>query len=301
LKPLLVIIGGPTGIGKTATAIKLAKYFNTEIISADSRQFYKELSIGTAVPTREELMQVKHHFIHNLSVKEDYNASQFEFDALRKLDELFAKHRIVIMVGGSGLYIDALCNGIDDLPTIRKEVRDKFEVLFQKEGIEEIRKRVKAIDPDYYKMVDIHNHKRMLKALEVYDMTGKPYSSLLKRTKKERPFDVLKIILDMNRETLYERINIRVDKMIESGLIEESRTMLPYRTKTPLKTVGYKELFEYFDGNMELHEAITKIKNHSRAYARRQLTWFRRYPDAKWFHPDNIKKMIHSIHQALQP
>ena len=295
LKPLLVIIGGPTGIGKTATGIALAKYFQTEIISADSRQFFKELSIGTAVPSPSELASVKHHLIHNLSVNDNYNASDYERDALTRLNQLFQTHSIAFMVGGSGLYIDAVCYGIDDLPTITKEVRDKYQGLFEEKGIEEIRRQVKLTDPDYYDKVDLNNHKRMLKALEVYEITGQAYSSFLKNQKKKRPFRTLKIILDMNREELYNRINLRVDKMIEAGLVEEAKSMIVHKNRTPLKTVGYKELFEHFEGRISLEEAIVQIKNHSRAYARRQLTWFRRYDNVHWFEPTETDKMIDLI------
>jgi tRNA dimethylallyltransferase len=295
LKPLLVIIGGPTGIGKTTTAIKIARYFNTEILSSDSRQFFKEMSIGTAVPSKPELQSVPHHFIHNLSVKESYNASQYEEDSLTLLREKFKSHSVIVMVGGSGLYIDAVCRGIDYLPTIPPDVRKKYDDLYLEKGIEEIRFQVKTIDPAYYEKVDKQNHKRMLKALEVYDITGLPYSTFLKNKEKERDFDTLLIVLDMNREELYSKINKRVDLMIEEGLEEEARSVIPYRNSTPLKTVGYKELFEYFDGNITFDEAITQIKNHTRAYARRQLTWFRRYKEAHWFSPTQTEEIINLI------
>jgi len=295
LKPLLVIVGGPTGIGKTATAIKLAQHFNTEIVSADSRQFFKELSIGTAVPSAKELAAAKHHFIHNLSIDDGYNASDYEEDTIQLLDKLFTKHKVVILAGGSGLYIDAVCKGIDYLPTISQEVRKKYQDIFEQEGIETVRTLVEKIDPEYYQKVDRNNHKRMLKALEVFDMTGQPYTSFLKNQKKQRSFNTLTIILDMDRTELYERINYRVDHMVEAGLIDEALTVLSKKHLTPLKTVGYKELFEYFEGNITKEEAITQIKNHSRAYARRQLTWFRRYEDAHWFQPDQVEEMVELI------
>lgn len=299
MKPLLVVIGGPTGIGKTSTGIKLAQHFKTEILSADSRQFYKELKIGTAVPTEKEQSLIKHHFIHNLSIDDEYNASQYEIDALTMLNDLFKKHDIVIMVGGSGLYIDAVCSGIDYLPTINKEVREKYNQLFLTHGIEEIRRLVEKTDSEYYKKVDKNNPKRMLKALEVYETTGLPYSSFLKNTKKERDFDVLMLLLDTEREELYGHINLRVDKMIESGLIKEASNVYSKRELTPLKTVGYKELFEYFDGSISEEEAIIQIKNHTRAYARRQLTWFRRYKDGFWSNTNEIEKMILLINERL--
>ncbi len=299
MNPLLVIVSGPTGIGKTATGIELAQHFQSEIISSDSRQFFRELSIGTAVPSSEELTQIPHHFIHNLSVTDSYNASDFENDVLKLTSQLFKKHNILFLVGGSGLYIDAVCKGIDDLPTISQEVRNKQQHLFESKGIDYLRDRLKEIDPEYYNKVDIHNHKRMLKGIEVYEMTGKPYSSFLSNKNKKRPFKTIKIVLDMNREDLYTRINVRVDKMIEAGLLNEAKAMLPYRNLTPLKTVGYKELFEYFDNKITLAQAIELIKNHSRAYARRQLTWFRRYNDVNWFHPKELDKMIHLINKNL--
>ncbi len=297
MNPLLIIISGPTGIGKTSTGISLAQHYQSEIISSDSRQFFRELSIGTAVPSPKELSLVPHHFIHNLSVKDSYNASDFEDDVLNLTEKLFKTHEVLFLVGGSGLYVDAVCKGIDDLPTISKEIRDEQQHLFESRGIEYIREKLKKIDPVYYNKVDIHNHKRMLKGIEVFEMTGKPYSSFLSNESKKRPFKTLKIVLDMNREELYNRINLRVDKMMEAGLLEEAKAMLPYRNLTPLKTVGYKELFEYFDKKITLDQAIEQIKNHSRAYARRQLTWFRRYDDVNWFQPDGLDQMIQLINK----
>lgn len=295
MKPLLVIIGGPTGIGKTVTAINIAKHFNTEIISSDSRQIYKELKIGTAVPSPKELKTVKHHLIQNHSIEENYNASSFESEVLNLLNLLFKRHKIVIMTGGSGLYIDAVCSGIDDLPSIPVNVRKKFEMIFQSEGNEKIAQMVQLIDPEYYDKVDIKNHKRLLKALEVHEVTGKTYSSLLKNLPKERFFDILRINLDIDRTELYNRINVRVDNMIQAGLIDEALKVYPKKHLTALKTVGYKELFDFFDGKISKEEAISQIKNHTRAYARKQLTWFRKYSDAKWFKPDDSEKIIKLI------
>lgn len=297
--PLLVIIGGPTGIGKTATAIALAKELQTEIISADSRQFFKELSIGTAVPSKEELLTVKHHFIHNKSVDDTYNASMFEQDVLKCLGVLFQDHELIIMVGGSGLYIDAVINGIDDLPNIPLEVRKKYDDIYLSEGLSKIQGMVQEIDPQYFGKVDKQNYKRLLKALEVHEITNKPYSSFLKNKSKERPFRILQINLDMERETLYNRINKRVDLMINAGLEEEARAMIDKKQLVPLKTVGYKELFEYFDATIDLDEAITHIKNHTRAYARRQLTWFRRYKESHWFNPDQLEEILVLINKEL--
>lgn len=296
-KPLLVIIGGPTGIGKTATAIILAQQLDTEIISSDSRQVYKELSIGTAVPSDEELAAVKHHFIHHKSIDERFNASTYEFEVLDLLKALFKNRNVVVMVGGSGLYIDAVCNGIDDLPSIPSSVRRALKETYDLGGLENLQLLVQNIDPEYYASVDKNNYKRLLKALEVYEVTKKPYSTFLKRKPKERFFDTLKINLDIDREILYNRINSRVDKMIDAGLVKEAKSVYNKRNLTPLKTVGYRELFEYFDGTISLEEAITQIKNHTRAYARKQLTWFRRYKEAHWFSPGQTDKMLHLIKQ----
>lgn len=297
-KPLLVIIGGPTGIGKTTTAIKVAQRLNTEIISADSRQVFKELCIGTAVPSVEELNAVKHHFIQNKSIDERFNASMYEFEVLDLIETLFQKHKIIVMVGGSGLYIDAVCNGIDDLPTIPYDIRQRIKTIYDTHGLSKIQEIVNRIDPEYYERVDKNNYKRMLKAVEVFEVTGKPYSSFLKNKPKERPFDTLKIILDIEREELYNRINLRVDKMVEAGLVDEARSVYHKRELTPLKTVGYRELFEHFDGTISMDEAITQVKNHSRAYARKQLTWFRRYKDAHWFSPDQVDEIIRVINNS---
>lgn len=299
MKPLLVVIAGPTAVGKTAVAIKIAQHFSTEIISADSRQFYKEMCIGTAVPSNEELIAVKHHFIQHIPVDKIYNASTFENEAMNFLVKLFACNNIAVMVGGSGLYIDAVCNGIDDLPSIPSDIRHKYNNLFETEGLQKIQNLLKQIDPTYYSQVDLNNHKRILKALEVYEITKKPYSSFLSETVKQRPFRILKIFLDMDRAELYNRINLRVDSMIAKGLEGEARELLNYRNLTPLNTVGYKEFFEYFDGKISRDEAIILIKNHSRAYARRQLTWFRRYSEALWFTPEQLTEIVEVINKSL--
>ncbi len=291
MKAILVVIGGPTGVGKTSAAISLAQKFNTEVISADSRQIFKELSIGTAVPSEQELALVPHHFIQSHSIETYYNASIYETEVLLKLEMLFSKYKMVIMAGGSGLYIDAVCHGIDDLPTIPAEVRKKYLDLYQTEGIEKLRNLLKKCDPEYYKQVDLNNYKRLLKALEVFDITNKPYSLQLKHQPKQRNFDILRINLNIDRELLYQRINNRVDKMIEAGLENEARLMNEKRHLTPLKTVGYREFFDFFDNKITRLEAIEQIKNHTRAYARRQLTWFRKYKDAHWFEPDQIEEM----------
>ncbi len=300
LKPLLVIIGGPTGVGKTKTAIDLAKQLGCEIISADSRQVFKEMSIGTAVPSEKELKEVKHHFIQSHSVLDQYNASRYEIEVIEKLKELYTQHPIAVMVGGSGLYIDAVCNGIDDLPSIPGDVRKKYENLYESKGLDYIVQLVKENDPTYAEKADLKNHKRLLKALEIYEITGKPYSTFLKNEPKKRFFDSLFIILDLPRNQLYDRINQRVDLMVEQGLEAEARAMEPYKGLPPLKTVGYREFFDYFEGKISKEEAIDQVKNHSRAYARRQLTWFRRYKGSHWFNPVDQNKIVEVINERMK-
>lgn len=284
----LIILCGPTGIGKTGLAIQLAEYLPCEIISADSRQLFREMKIGTAVPRDDELKKIPHHFIHSHSVQEVYNASMYEQEVIAFLEKYFESHRIALLTGGSGMYIDAVCKGIDDLPAIRPGIRQKWLDIFNTKGIKTLQSRVESIDPAYYAKVDKQNPKRLLKAIEVFEQTGRTYSSFLTNQVKERPFKILKIGLNTDRDLLYNRINERVDKMIAAGLVEEARTLLPLRNKTPLKSVGYRELFAYFDGNLSLGEAIQKIKDHTRAYARRQITWFRRDPGIHWFDPGDI-------------
>ena len=290
--PVLIVICGPTGIGKTKVAIEAAQALSCEIISADSRQIYKEMSIGTAVPSEQELAAVRHHFIQTHSIHSYYNASMFEVEVLDFLNEYFRKNNCIIMVGGSGLYIDAVCKGIDDLPTIEKAVRDKWQKIFKDKGLEFLQEQVKAKDPEYFSTADIQNPKRLLKALEVFEMTGKPYSTFLKKKPRERSFSILKVGLNTERSILYERINQRVDRMMEAGLVEEAKKLHPYKHLTPLNTVGYKELFAHFDGKLTLEEAREQIQNHTRAYARRQLTWFRRDKDIQWFEPQNTEYII---------
>ena len=273
----LIVVAGPTAVGKTEYAIKLAKEIETEIISADSRQIYKEMKIGTARPTPEELAQVKHHFIATHSVTEYYNASKYEFEAIELIENLFKKYDNLVVVGGSGLYIDAILFGIDDLPTIDQNIRRELQEKFQNEGLESLRFMLKKLDPVYYDRVDLKNPKRILKALEVAIQTGKPYSSFLTGKAKKRNFEFEIIILNKERNVLHERINKRVDIMIENGLIDEARNLLKYRHLTPLKTVGYRELFDFFDNKIDLQTAIELIKRNTRRYARRQITWFKKY------------------------
>lgn len=297
--PLLVVILGPTGIGKTRTAIELAKKFRTEILSADSRQFYRELKIGTASPTPQELSEARHHFTGHISVKDYYNASMYEVEALELLEELFDKMNPVILTGGSGLYIDSLCNGIDDLPHVDQEVRKKLQAAFIEKGLSFLREELLRLDPMHYEKVDLNNPKRILKALEVCHITGKPYSSFLTQPKKERGFRILKIGLNMDREELYQRINQRVDKMMEEGLEEEARSLYGFRNLNSLNTVGYKELFAHFDVIISREKAVELIKRNTRHYAKRQLTWFARDKEIHWFHPTEMESIITLVQSQL--
>jgi tRNA dimethylallyltransferase len=292
-KTLIVIIG-PTAVGKTTVAIEIARLLNTEIISADSRQFYKELNIGVASPSLLELSQAKHHFIGNLSITENYNVSRYETEALKCLDTIFENQNKAILVGGSGLYIDAVCKGIDDLPDPEEELRMEIKELFTNNGIDALRAQLKILDPEYYNQVDLANPKRIMRALEVCLTTGKPYSSLRVNQQKPRHFNIVKIGIHRQREKLYEIINQRVDLMIENGLLEEAKELYPYKELNSLNTVGYKELFAYFDKELTLEEAITKIKVNSRRYAKRQLTWFRKDENIHWFNADE-KDLIYSF------
>lgn len=295
----LIVIVGPTAVGKTALAIEIAQYFETEIISADSRQFYKELNIGVASPSTEELSQAKHHFIANLSINDTYNVSKFETEALQCLENIFLTHDIAIIVGGSGLYIDAICKGIDELPDTEDELRNEIKETFFREGIEFLRNQLKILDTEYYHQVDLANPKRLMRAIEVCLTTGKPYSSLRVNQQKPRPFNVLKIGITRPREILYDIINQRVDIMVENGLIEEVKNLLPYKNLNALNTVGYKELFAYFNGECKLEEAIEKIKVNTRHYAKRQLTWFRKDENTYWSNANERQTILSFIKNNL--
>lgn len=299
MKPFLIVVLGPTAIGKTATGIKVAQHFDTEIVSADSRQIYREMKIGTAVPDEQTLNCAKHHFIHSHSIHDYYNASKFEEEALQKLDEIFRNHRVAVVVGGSMLYIDALCKGIDDLPTVDLQIRKQLIEKFEQQGIESLRFDLKRLDPDYYQTVDLRNPKRLLHALEICIMTGKPYSSFRTQPRKLRPFNIIKIGLNTDRAVLYERINRRVDQMVEDELEQEARMLYPFRHINALNTVGYKEWFDYFDGQMTYSETIDKIKSNTRRYARKQLTWFRNDPEINWFDIANESEIIPFIERKI--
>ena len=272
----LIVISGATAIGKTALSIQLAQHFNSEIISADSRQFYKELKIGAAPPSEEELAKVKHHFIQHLSVKDDYNVGLFEKDAIALLQNLFKKTDTLIMVGGSGLYMDAVCNGLDTFPEVDEKIKKELIAEYKNKGITFLQDELKKTDSDYFDIVDIYNPQRLIRALAVIRESRKPFSSFRNKTFAERDFKISHFSLEMEREKLYERINSRVDMMMEEGLLKEVENLIPYKNKNALQTVGYKELFSYFDGEISLDEAINKIKQNTRRFAKRQISWFKR-------------------------
>lgn len=297
--PYLINIVGPTAIGKTALAIKVAQHFNTEIISADSRQFYKELSIGTAKPTEEELSQAPHHFIGNLSIHDEYNAGKFEKDAIALLDELFKKHSAIVMVGGSGMFTKAVIEGFDELPEKDQQLRDELQVELDNKGIGSLQERLKNLDAKYYEQVDINNPHRLMRAIEVCT-NGEQYSDLRTDNKKQRPFKVITIGLNMDRELLYKRINARVDLMMNSGLLKEVHSVYEHKHLNSLNTVGYKELFDFIDGKCTLDEATDKIKQNTRRFAKRQLTWFRRDADTKWFEPTDAEAIINYIETNIK-
>lgn len=296
----LITVIGPTAIGKTALAIVLAKHFRTEIISADSRQFFKEMSVGTAVPSPGELNAVTHHFIQNLSIQNDYSVGDFERDALIKLKQLFKKYTTAIMVGGSGLYVDAVCKGLDDFPAVDPEIRKNLKSRLAETGILSLQNELKQVDFSTYSQIDLENPQRLIRALEICLASGKPYSSFLSASKSPRAFNSVKIGLNAPREVVYNRINQRVDQMIENGLVDEARRLFPYKHLNALQTVGYKELFSYFGGEINLEFAIEEIKKNTRRFAKRQFTWFKKDEEILWFDystdPENI---INQIEQKL--
>lgn len=295
----LVVIAGPTASGKTATAIKVAKALGTEIISADSRQFYKELPIGTAAPTPEEQAEVQHHMIHNLNVEDKYDVADYEQDVLNLLNQLFVNHDAVVLTGGSGLFIDAVCKGLDSIPDISEEVRNKVDELYKKSGLIALQNEVERIDPEYYSVVDKYNPRRLQRAVEVCYQTGLTYSSFRKNTVKQRDFKIIKVALLWERSELIMRINKRVDIMVNEGLVEEAKAMYPKRHLNSLNTVGYKEIFEHFDGKVSLDEAIENIKINTRQYAKRQMTWLRKNNDYKWFTIDELDEMLNYINTVI--
>lgn len=298
-QPTLLVLIGPTGVGKTELSLSLAEQFQTEIVSADSRQLYADLKIGTAAPTPEQLARVPHHLVGTLQLTDYYSAAQYESEAMALLQDLFQRHEVVVVTGGSMMYIDALCKGIDDIPTVDAETRALMLERYEAEGLEALCAELKLLDPEYYRIVDLKNPKRVIHALEICYMTGKTYTSFRTRTQKERPFRILRVGLTRDREELYDRINRRVDAMMEEGLLEEARSVYPFRHLNSLNTVGYKELFKYLDGEWTLDFAVEKIKQNSRIYSRKQMTWFRRDNDIAWFHPDQPTEIIQYIRQQL--
>ena len=292
MKKKLITISGQTASGKTNLSIRLAQNLNCSIISCDSRQFYKEMCIGTAVPNTDELSRIKHHFIQNLSIEDNYSIGQFERDALAKIKALHKNNNVVVMVGGSGMYIDAVCKGLDDFPPVPDSIREELNLRHQKEGLDALKEELMKLDPDYHELVDSSNPHRIIRAIEVCMISGKPFSSFRKQQAKKRNFKTVKIILNRDREELYSRINKRVDEMMTEGLLEEVKKLYDYKDCNALQTVGYKELFAYFDGEWDLETAIEEIKKNTRRYAKRQMTWFRRDPSNHFFKPENESEII---------
>ncbi len=288
----LIVIAGPTASGKTAFAIKVAKALGTVILSADSRQFYKEMSIGTAAPTEEELSQAKHYFVHHISIEDKYDVADYEHDVIQLLNELFKTHDAVIMTGGSGFFIDAVCNGIDAMPDVQPEIREKVEKLYQDKGLHGMQEALQRLDPDYYAIVDQQNPRRLQRALEVCYQTGKPFSFFRSGKAVKRDFEIKKYALLWDRQQLIERIDRRVDMMVEQGLLDEAKALYPKRDLNALNTVGYKELFAYFDGSSTFKEAVEQIKIHTRQYAKRQMTWLRKDNSYQWITTEEIDKVV---------
>ena len=291
----LVVITGPTAVGKTALCIKLAKHYCIPIINADSRQIYRELRIGTASPSDEQLREVKHYFVGSIGIDDYYNASLYEQDVLRVLDEQFCHSPIQLLTGGSMMYIDAVCNGIDDIPTIRDDIRNEMKRRYAEEGLEALCADLQRLDPEHYAVVDRKNYRRVIHALEICYQTGQTYTSFRKQERKQRPFRIVKIGLNRERDELYQRINSRVDQMMTDGLLNEARSLYDKRSNNALNTVGYKEMFAYLDGTWTLDEAIERMKGNTRRYARKQLTWFRRDTEMQWFHPKQQKDILNYI------
>jgi len=296
----LIVVVGPTGVGKSGISIQLAKYYNTEILSADSRQFYRELNIGTAVPSSDDLLAVPHHFIQTKSIHDYYNVSDFESEAISLIHQLFQTKNPLILTGGSMMYVDTICKGIDDIPTVDPAIRDEVIQWYNMNGLQSLQKRVFELDPEYYQIVDLNNPKRLLHALEICLMTGKTLSSFRKNTIRKRDFRILKIGINQEREILYDRINKRVDAMMEAGLLQEVKSVYQYKSLNTLNTVGYKELFGYLDGDCSLSDAVERIKGNSRKYARKQLTWYRKDPEIVWFEPDQFEKIREYIDHQLK-
>jgi len=299
MKNTLIVFLGPTGVGKTDISIELARHFNCEIISADSRQFYREMRTGTAVPSDFQLSLIKHHFIRFISVEEYYSSSLFERDVIKLLPSLFSAGNLAFMSGGSGMYIDAVCEGTDDIPDVDMLSREKYIKLFDEQGIEGLRIALKILDPEHYSKVDLKNPKRIMRALEICESTGLPYSSFLKKNKRVRDFRIIKIGLTRERDELYSRINNRVDQMVEAGLEDEARSLLSFKGLNALNCVGYREFFDYFEGKTDKQKAIELIKRNSRRYAKRQMTWWSKDEEIKWFHPEKSGELLNYLETEL--
>lgn len=295
----LIVITGPTAVGKTELCIHIAKRFGIPIINADSRQIYRELRIGTATPTEEQLQAVKHYFVGTISIDDYYNASMYEQEVLQLLDEQFKHSPIQLLTGGSMMYIDAVCNGIDDIPTIREDIREEMKRRYEQEGLEALCTDLRRLDPEHYEVVDRKNYRRVIHALEICYQTGKTYTSFRKQEKKQRPFQIVKIGLHRDREELYHRINQRVDQMMAEGLLDEVKSLSDKRCNNALNTVGYKEMFTYLDGTWTLDEAVERMKGNTRRYARKQLTWFKRDELMQWFHPHQEEDIMNYISNEI--
>lgn len=296
----LVVILGPTGVGKTELCLQIAQRFNSPIINADSRQIFAELPIGTAAPTEQQRRCVEHYFVGSHHIEDYYSAAMYEQDVIRLLEKLFKTHHVVVMSGGSMMYIDAVCQGIDDIPTIDESTRSLFKEKLNREGLSSLSEQLKELDPEYWKIVDKQNPRRVIHALEICHMTGKTYTSFRKNTKKERPFNIVKIGLNRPREELYNRINERVLLMMEQGLEDEARSVYPQRELNALNTVGYKELFAYMDGEISREEAIRQIQSNTRRYMRKQLTWFKKDETTQWFSPNNLEDILNCIDKNIR-
>ena len=292
---ILIVLLGPTGVGKTDVSIDIARHFGSDVISADSRQFFREMKTGTAVPSDEQLAIIKHHFIRFMPVSDYYSSSLFERDVLKLLPELFGKNRVVLMTGGSAMYIDAVCGGIDDIPDVDQSAREKYNLKYKKEGIAGLRMALKLLDPEHYEVVDLKNPKRIIRALEICETTGRPYSSFLTKQKRARNFQIIKIGLERPRPELYDRINRRVDRMVEDGLENEARDLFEVRHLNALNSVGYREFFDYFEEKITREKAIELIKRNSRRYAKRQMTWWAKDKEIRWFDPERVQEIIKYI------
>lgn len=297
----LIVVVGPTAIGKTALAIELAREYRTEILSADSRQFYREMSIGTAKPSPSELSLARHHFIDSHSITDEFTVGDYEQQAVALLERIFSERDTAVLAGGSGLFVNAVIRGFDDLPKAPAEVREELNDLLRREGINALQKKLKELDPDYFTEVDLRNPQRIIRALEVSIFTGTPFSAFRTRKAASRPFNIIRIGLTLPRDVLYDRINARADEMIRQGLIDEVRALLPYRDRNALNTVGYSEVFDFLDGKLTLEDAVAAIKQNTRRFAKRQLTWFRKDPETEWFGPEQIADIINYINSRITP